>query len=269
MRFDKNRQWVGAIYAEDLSLIREMLAEDPSLADSAHAEFDDPYRSDRYLVPTLLFAVAGPPPQQINWRHIERPPAYDLVQLLLELGANPNIDSGHGLPICYVRDMRVAQCLISHGADINRRTNGGGSAFFFSVWNCDPERLMLQLDLGVDVTQCDPRTHESALHIACLQSPETPAQETDLLEVATILLKHGADRHGRTNTDVETHGIEGCPLLFGETPLHLAAAFGVHSLVELLLRHGCDKSLTNAHGEIPRDVAARHQRPEETIKLLT
>jgi hypothetical protein len=43
-----------------------------------------------------------------------------MVQLLLEAGADPNIDSGHGLPICYVRDKRLAECLIGHGADINR-----------------------------------------------------------------------------------------------------------------------------------------------------
>jgi ankyrin repeat protein len=191
-----------------------------------------------------------------------------MVQLLLEAGADPNIDSGHGLPICYARDERMAQCLIHHGADINRRTTGGGSALFFSVWNCDPERLKLQLELDVDVTQRDPRTDESALHIACLQSPDTAEQQTDLLEVVTILLNEGVDRHGRTKANVETYGLEGCPLLFHETPLHLAAAFGLHSLIELLLSHGCDRSLTNENGETPRDVAVRHQRPKRTIELF-
>ena len=268
MRFDLNRQWVGAVYAEDLSLMLEMLAEDPALANSAHKEFDDPYRSERYAVPTLLFAVAGPPPQQIDWRQIERPLSCDMVQLLLEAGADPNIDSGHGLPICYARDKRLAECLISHGADISRRTSGGGSPLFFSVWNCDPARLKLQLELGVDVTQCDLRTDESALHIACLQNPGTPEQEADLLEIVSILLNNGVDRHGRTKANVETHGLEGCPLLFHETPLHVAAAFGTHSLIELLLNHGCDTSLRNAKGETPRDVALRRQRPQRTTDLF-
>ena len=268
MRFDLNRQWVGAVYAEDRSLMREMLTEEPSLANSAHTEFDDPYRSDRFPVPTLLFAVAGPPAQQIDWRRIERPLNYEMVQMLLEFGADPNIDSGHGLPICYVRDKPMAQCLIRHGADINRWTDGGGSALFFSVWNDDPERLKLQLELGVDVNQCDPRTDESALHIACLQIPETPEQETDLLEVVTILLKEGIVRDGRTKTNVETHGIEGCPLLSHDTPLHVAAAFAPHALIEVLLDHGCDKSSRNANNETPRDVALRHERSGAIIKLL-
>jgi hypothetical protein len=117
MRFDPNRQWVGAVYAEDLFLMREMLSEDPSFADSAHTEFDDPYRRDRYPVPTLLF--------------------------------------------------------------------------------------------------------------------------------------------------------EGCPLLLHETPLHLAAAFGTLSLIDLLLDHDCDPSLKNNRGEIPRDVAVRRRRPERIIDLFT
>jgi ankyrin repeat protein len=269
MRIDKNRQWVGAVYAEDVCLMREMLAEDPSLADSARAESDDPYRSGRFPVSTLLFAVAGPPPQQIDWRRIERPSNCDMVQLLLEAGADPNIESAHGLPVCYARDRRVAQCLIHHGADINRWATAGDSALFFSVWNVDPERLKLQLELDVDVTQCDPRTDESALHVACLQNPDTPEQQADLLEVVTILLDEGIDRHGCTKTNVETYGLEGCPRLFHDTPLHLPAPFGMHSLIELLLRHGCDTSLTNENGETPRDVAIRHMRLQQAIERLT
>lgn len=269
MRLEPNRQWVGAVYAEDLSLINEMLAEDASLANSAHTEFDDPYRSERSPVPTLLFAVAGPPPQQIDWRRIERPLSFDMVHLLLEAGADPNVDSGHGLPICYVREQRLAEHLIAHGADINRHTEGGGSPLFFSVWNLDPERLKLQLELGIDVTRRDPRTDESALHIACLQQPETPEQERDLLEIATMLLDEGIERNGRTKSNVETHGLEGCPLLFHETPLHLAAAFGTHSLIELLLKQGCDKSLTNDKGETSHSVALRRQRPQQIIELFT
>ncbi len=266
--FDRDRQWVGAVYAEDLSLMREMLAEAPYLADSSHKEFDDPFRGERYLVPSLLFAVAGPPPQQIDWRQIERPPSYDMVHLLLEAGANPNIESDHGLPICYARNARIAGCLIRHGADINRWSTHGGSALFFSVWNLDPVRLQIQLELDVDVNQCDPRTDESALHVACLQVPNTREQQTDLLEVATILLDEGVDRNGRTKANVETRGLEGCPPLFHDTPLHLAAAYGRHSLIELLLGRGCNRMAENENGERPRDVAVRHQRSRQIIEML-
>lgn len=269
MRIELNRQWVGAVYAEDLALLREMLAEFPSLADSAHREFDDPYRGDRYPVPTLLFAVAGPPAQVIDWRRIERPPSYEMAQLLLEAGADSNIDSSHGMPLCYARDRRIAECLIQFGADINRWTTNGGSPLFFSVWNIDPQRLKLQLEFGVDVTRCDPRTDESALHIACLQYPDSVEQQVDLLDVAKILLSQGIDANGRTKANVETQGVEGCPILFRETPLHLSAAFGPPALIELLLSHDGDASLKNQNGETPRDVAIKHERPEAIIELLT
>ena len=82
MRLDVNRQWVGAVYAEDQELIREMLAADASLADSRHVEFDDPYREDRYPVPTLLFAVNGPPAQQLDWPENGRKINLDIVKLL-------------------------------------------------------------------------------------------------------------------------------------------------------------------------------------------
>ena len=139
----KSRMWVGAVYAEDLDLMRDMLSEDPSLADSVHREFDDPFRSERFLVPALLFAVNGPPPQQLGWRHVERPINFDMVQLLVDAGADTNTDSPHGLALCYVRKRRIAQYLVDHGADIDRWTDGGGSPLFFSVWNADPERLEL------------------------------------------------------------------------------------------------------------------------------
>ena len=120
MRHDKNRQWVGAVYAEDLDLMREMLDEDAGLANSMHAEFDDPYRSDRYPVSTLMFAVAGPPPQQLDWRAVEREINFGVIKLLVESGADTNIECGHGLPLCVVRDEAVAQYLVEHGADISR-----------------------------------------------------------------------------------------------------------------------------------------------------
>ena len=89
MRFDKEKQWIGAVYAEDLNLMAEMLAEDPSLANFSHDGFDDPYREDRFPVYTLSFAVSGPPQQQIDWRRVERRINFDMVKLLVEAGADP------------------------------------------------------------------------------------------------------------------------------------------------------------------------------------
>ena len=67
MRFDKNRQWVGAVYAEDLRLVRQMLAEDPALGDSAHAEFDDRrVPAPAAAVPGSGFSKLGPTLQPLR-----------------------------------------------------------------------------------------------------------------------------------------------------------------------------------------------------------
>lgn len=268
MRFDKTSQWIGAAYAEDIPLLREMLMEDRSLANLAHVAFDDPYRGERYLVPTLVFAVAGPPPQQLDWRSIERPPKLELVRLLLEAGADPNIECGHGLPICHVRDRCVAELLIRHGADINRWSDGGGSALFFAIWNLDPSRLEMQLELGADPSLDDPRTGESGLHVACLQEPESREREADLLRIIELLLQSGADPVARTMRGTASFAREGGPVLNEDTPLHLAAGFAGESVVRMLVERGFDTSIANAVGETPIDIALKHQRPAGILELL-
>ena len=60
MRFDKTTQWVGAVYADDLGLMREMLDEDPSLANSHHEAFDDPFRKKRFPVGSAVMSAALP-----------------------------------------------------------------------------------------------------------------------------------------------------------------------------------------------------------------
>ncbi|MGE3820814.1 MAG: ankyrin repeat domain-containing protein [Isosphaeraceae bacterium] len=268
MRLDKHSQWIGAIHAGDKALLREMLAEDASLANSAHAAFDDPYREERYPVSTLLFAVAGPPSQQLDWRKIERRPDLELVRILLETGADPNVECGHGLPICHVRDKELAQLLIQFGADVNRWTDCGGSPLFFSVWNADSERLRMQLELGADVSMGDPRTGESALHVACLQVPESLEHEASLLEVIGLLFDAGIDPNGRTMSDAESFALKGGPPLNEDTPLHLAAGFSGESIVRELVTRGCDLRLKNGNGQTPRDVAVNRQRPVNLVRSL-
>ena len=268
MRDDKNQQWVGAVYAEDLDLMREMLDEDAGLANSMHAEFDDPYRSDRYPVSTLMFAVAGPPPQQLDWRAVEREINFGVIKLLVESGADTNIECGHGLPLCVVRDEAVAQYLVEHGADISRWTDNGGSPLFFSVWNYDPDRLRMQLKLGADPYQCDPRTGQSALHAAALMAPETSQQHTGLLEVVRLFLEAGVDPNGRTKANVESFALECGPPLHGDTPLHLAAGFGTSEIVRLLVESSADKTMTNNLGKTPFDCAAARNRAHGVLELL-
>ena len=260
MRFDKNRQWVGAVYAEDIYLIRNMLDEDSTLANSLHVEFDDPYRSERYPVSTVLFAVAGPPPQQLDWRMVERKTNLALIQILLDSGADPNIECGHERSISLVRDEVIARYLVDRGADLNLWSDHGGSPLFFSIWNYDPERLRMQLKLGADPHQCDPRTGETALHIAALMTPEWSEDYAGLEEATQLLLEAGVDPNTRTKV--------GGPPLSGDTPLHLAAGYGTKEIIKLLLDSGAEKTSVNAVGDTPIDYAAVRGRSDDVLKLL-
>src|SRR2546422_152210 len=112
MRQDINRQWIGAMFAEDVELIGEMLKEDPGLGNSTHEAFDDPFRARRLPVASLLFAVAGPPQQTVRWHQVKRRIDGRIVDLLLEHGADANIYSRHGRPLCWARERGIAKKLI-------------------------------------------------------------------------------------------------------------------------------------------------------------
>ncbi len=71
------------------------------------------------------------------------------------------------------------------------------------------------------------------------------------VEVARVLLEHGADPNGRA--------VDG-----GFTALHSAAQGGNRELIELLLVHGADPRARTDDGRLPMDLAAN----DETAALL-
>ena len=198
MRFDKTRQWIGAIYSEDLDLIRDMLAEDPSLADTAHTEFDDPFRKRRFPVATLLFACFGPPNQQVADAKIRRVINFDMIKVLVESGADTNIDSAHGFPLCYVRDEQLATYLIEHGADVNRWHEGGYPLFRAIV---DPQWTEMLLRFGADPTQAAP-DGETVLHRAAGYSPKSVIKNVIDQLTAAGAQESAKTSDGKTFTDI-------------------------------------------------------------------
>ncbi len=264
MRFDKEKQWIGAVYAEDLQLMAEMLAIDPSLADFKHEAFDDPYRKGGFPVATLAFAVVGPPQQQIDWRHVERRINFDMVKLLIESGADPNIDNVHGRPLCLCRDEHIARYLIDHCADINRWHDNGGAPVYFAVWQIDPDRLKMQIRLGADPGQINPHNGSTAFHSAAEVRPGDE-QITDHLETIHILVEAGLDPNLRTGTGVQS---DWGPIYQGDAPLHMAAQLNRPEVIKALIAAGCSLNQTNVTNETPREVALRVGRGEDIVRLL-
>jgi len=265
-------EWIGALLAEDLDRLEALLEDEPTLVDSLHPELDDPYRSRRFPVATLLYAAAGPPAQQLTWRSIERPINRVLVHFLLQHGADPDIDSTHGRPLCWVRRRDVMEQLLSAGADINVWHSNGGSPLWFAVWQVDPERLRALLDLGADPRRRDPRTGETALHLAVGEACRTQGAEP--LEVVRLLVSAGADPNAITWRGVRSD-FWLSPELNGDAPLHFAARYASQTSAERAaeivntLRHsGSDPALLNGHGLTAAYVAREHGCPLKVVKLF-
>lgn len=216
-------QWIGALLCEDMPLLDAMLDTHPALVDMAHEALDDPYRLRRLPVATLLFAVVGPPQQMIRWHQSRRQINPELVHLLLRHDADPNVYSIHGRPLCWVRDPMIAEQLVDAGGDINLWHDNGGSPLNFSVWQFDPERLQMHLDLGADATACNPADDESLFHTWVRTARWGWAVDESAIEACgKLLLAAGADPN-HPNRD-------------GNTPRYLAEAADDEGLVELLDR---------------------------------
>jgi ankyrin repeat protein len=56
--------------------------------------------------------------------------------------------------------------------------------------------------------------------------------------------------------------------LWGEAPLHFAAAYGDEEMIQALLAAGADRTAANTHGETPLAYAGRHRRPRGVLKVL-
>jgi hypothetical protein len=63
-------------------------------------------------------------------------PAAELVELLLELGADPNAVDHAGQPVIHhATDARIANLLVAHGADVNMKDKEGLTALQYRVKN--------------------------------------------------------------------------------------------------------------------------------------
>lgn len=180
--------------AEDIELATAMLDEQPALANTLHEAFDDPFRAKRFAVATLLFAVVGPPQQTVRWHQVRRPINRPMIDLLLDRGADPNIYSRHGRPLCWARELDIIERLVGAGGDINLWHDNGGSPLNFSVWQLDARRMQIQLAQGADVHGRDPANGDGLLHTLANTARSGWAGNQDAVESCLkLLLAAGAD----------------------------------------------------------------------------
>ncbi len=162
-----------------------------------------------------------------DWPEAE-PSLYELAQLLLDRGADPNglyADAGRSplFGVVIRRDIEMAKILVAGGADV---------------------------ECGIP---------------SCGHTPlQRASRET--LPLVQFLVDCGADVNKLTDASNENMYIEG--EVGGEVPLHYAALFGGQDIAQYLIEHGADPCTKNANGESPLDWARRGDRPTEYVQWL-
>ena len=208
--------------------------------------------------------------------------------LLIEFGAEVKAKSTSGFtPLLFaVRNAHqdTAQLLLQHSANVNDVAPDGTSALNMAIVNEYFELASVLLDHGADPNLPDPRG--SPLHtVAWLRKPGSngaaavgrtasgppiPVGNMSALELATALLKHGAnpnvriswkekpfDKEGGTvrnppNIDLGRHLLS----YVGATAFYVAAQNGDAVYMRLLADHGADPNTPTAYGVTPLMAAA-------------
>jgi ankyrin repeat protein len=210
-----------ACHTGDIDRVRELLRHDPSLANTV-GEHDGYYPG------------AGAPLS--NAAAVGR---MDIVQLLLEYGADPNLPEEQFAPrgkalyaAVYHGHYDIAKLLLERGAFPNPPVESSGDALWVSrEWRPDKRMEQLLLSYGATPTQ-EGREEEwpTRAHDWLRISPLHEAARKGDVGEAKKLLEAGADLTAR-----DEH--------LRSTPLAWAAKYGQLDMVEFLLRRGAPKSV--------------------------
>ena len=210
------------------------------------------------------------------------------AEMLIEFGADVKAKSNSGFTalLFAVRNAHIeaAETLLKHGANVNDVAPDGTSALNMAVVNAYFELASVLLNNGADPNAPDPRG--SALHtLAWLRrpgadgaagvgntphGPPPPTGKTTAIELAKLLLEHGADpnRHidwkekrfdkegGTTKTPPDIQLGRHLLSYVGATPFYLAAHNGDVAYMHLLVEHGANPKIPTNAGITPLMAAA-------------
>ncbi|MEP7304998.1 MAG: ankyrin repeat domain-containing protein [Acidobacteriota bacterium] len=200
---------------------------------------------------------------------------YDLANLLLERGADPNVVDASGMTALYAAvDMRapanlltrpepklrdtldavgVVKSMLAHGANpnlqlkkpiIGRHQNlvgdgqltEGATALARASKTCDVPMMKVLLDGGADATLALTNRTTTAILASGGNAPEPK-----VLEAVTLLVDHGVDVNAFNAN--------------GQTILHNAAQRGLNSVVEYVAKKGAKLDRRDKQGRTPLDLA--------------
>ncbi len=190
----------------------------------------------------------------------------DLVFELLEISDWRDIlHEGEVKPLqwfVYYNDTTALKAVLHAGGDLSSidLNEELGNASFFGHWKVAD----FLISHGADVNWSAPDTGETPLHSALCK-----AGRPYFLYVIKVLIENGADVNAKTIPGRESGAFMRDVRTKGETPLHRAAAYGDEAMIQYLLDHGADKQARDAHGNSPISWASEHLRPGSILHLLS
>ncbi|XP_019964103.2 ankyrin repeat and SOCS box protein 10 isoform X1 [Paralichthys olivaceus] len=152
-----------------------------------------------------------------------------------ELTTPLHITAGRGFTDCL-------KLLLQRGASVDLAP-GGTTALHESCENCQPECTKLLLIHGANANAV---SEDGLMPLHICTSPES-------LECAKYLLQYGAAINGRSLEEENT-------------PLHVAARYGLSDHVELYLRYGAAVDKRNEEGLTPMNTACSQPQKEQDLK---
>jgi ankyrin repeat protein len=190
---------------------------------------------------------------------------YDIAQMLLERGADPNMQLKVRPPYRNAVFDRGSDNVLAEGA----------TPLIRAARAADTESVKLLLEHGAEVDLPNARGHTPLLIVAGIDWPSAPTRgryktEAQSIETMKVLLEHGADINAVTGdparrpitqlTDAERGAglqpaIRGAGLVDGQTALHAAAKMGWNQIVKFLIDNGAAQQVVDSSGRTPYDLA--------------
>lgn len=161
---------------------------------------------------------------------------YDVVDVLLELGADPNAGRALSLAV-QQRDNALVEKMLVHGANPNRRDPvTATTALYWALANRDVRTVACLLEHGANphsLVRSRGRRRGRVSPLVC-------ATKSRLWDAVAVLVVHGADPN---------QSWDGTPVLVK------AVGTGDEDLVRLLMAHGACADVVDKHGRTPGSLA--------------
>jgi ankyrin repeat protein len=186
--------------------------------------------------------------------------ALDVGRLLLEAGANPNLQLKRRPPYRDVPQDRGGDSMLAQGATPLLRAARAGDAPFVA--------LLLEYGALVDLPSKEgitPLMAAAGVDFGARVTRGRNRTDDGVLATMQLLIEAGADVHARTVTEPRAAAgglgrrrgsqVPSALAVPHQTALHGASARGFNAFVEFLVANGADLAATDANGSTPLDLA--------------